>query len=213
MEAGLMWWAQVFRQVILGRGKTPCPWGGTYTIDSKSCNMASCLRCPWMNVDVSSWHCCLHFPHVKLREFCTVPILSCLPIRSSEEGNFISLVWRVEIAIAKETISSVSCGSGHTPELSPLFVAQIILSIRDKSPVGQHTWTSEDTTHRKNLPLETMKKSCPMDGGGGSMARRAGCVFCSFQCRTTLELIPSEILDEKFPCPATACYHFCSPLS
>lgn len=152
MEAGLMWWARVFRQVILGREKTPCPWGRTYTKHSKNCNMASCLRCPWMNPDVSSWHCCLYFPLVKLREvFYTVPILSCLPISSSEYDNFISLVWRVEIGIAKETIRSVPPGSSHTPELSLLFITQTILSVRAKSPMGQHNWTAGDITHRKKI--------------------------------------------------------------
>ena len=114
--------------------------------------------------------------------------------------------------IAKETIRSVPPGSGHTPELSILFVTQMISSLRAKTSMGQHNWTVGDITHRKKLPLETLKRACLMDGGGGSMAGRVGCVFCSFQCHTTLDLIPSEILDEKFPCPATAGYHFRSPL-
>lgn len=78
--------------------------------------------------------------------------------------------------------------------------------------MGQDNWTAGDIIHRKNLTLETLERACPMDGRGGSMAGRVGCVFCSFQCHTMLDLISTEILDEKFPCPATACYHFHSPL-
>lgn len=41
-------------QLILDRGKPPCPWGQTHTRDCKSGNMSSCLRHPWMTLVVSS---------------------------------------------------------------------------------------------------------------------------------------------------------------
>lgn len=52
----------------------------------------------------------------------------------------------------------------------------------------QANWTAGDISHKNNLPLETSKRVCPMDGGGGSMAGRASCVFCSFQYHTMLDL-------------------------